>query len=160
MTTQRALLVTALLCFALALGAPTAAVLAQMPDATISVPEQRVGALHVGDPVSNHRRYVRQIGDEYLGGDGIVCQIDSRGRLSEIVVTSPRLVTERLIRVGSSTLDDVVVAYGKPETGRTDDEAILRYPDLGFEVRFPLRRGAKATDDLKVGALVLTSPQR
>lgn len=69
---------------------------------------------------------------------GLVCRVEGR-RVVEIQITSPLYYTEHTLRVGTSTLTNVVQAHGRPASSRRDREdgwLILEYPAL--RAYFPL----------------------
>lgn len=108
--------------------------LAMGGEPTISAREGRAGAVRLGDRAEDARHLLRQKDGTYRTRDGgVVCRVDGSGRIVEISITTPDLVTERLIRAGRSTLTDVVRAYGSPLSSRNDgEEVVLVYPYLRF----------------------------
>lgn len=99
---------------------------------TISAREGRAGVVRLGEKAEDARHLLRQKDGTYRTRDGgVVCRVDGRGRIVEISITTPDLVTERLIRAGRSTLTDVVRAYGNPLSSLNEgEEVVLVYPYL------------------------------
>lgn len=92
------------------------------------------------------------------GDGGLHCRV-ANGRVAEIRITSPLYYTgEHLLRVGSSTITEVVGAHGSPAaTERTADALVVVYDGLRFH--FPLAADPKDQRGIKLGRLDLAGAE-
>lgn len=142
----------ALLAAVLLLAAPPAGA-GLPPELTVATEEGRAGLYRVGQGVAK----ALVAGKDGLyrdpGQPGIECVV-ANGRIAEIHVTSSRLFTERGIRVSTSTMTEVLKAYGRPAgSERAGNQIVLSYP--GFRARFPWvddanRRGEAVLSSLEL----------
>ncbi len=86
------------------------------------------------------------------------CRVEA-GRVAEIRITSPLYFTEEhLLRVGGSTITDVVAAHGSPAGSERDEKAgnlVLVYPNL--RAHFPLAADPSAQRGMKLSRLDLVA---
>jgi hypothetical protein len=93
------------------------------------------------------------------GDGGLHCRVED-GRVAEIRVTSPLYYTaEHLLRIGSSTITEVVGAHGGPAASERTAKALLLVYD-GLRFHFPLAADAKDQRGVKLGRIDLVQSGR
>jgi competence protein ComEC len=102
-------------------------------DVLIVEDEQRVGTWRIGAQVSPSDTVQREKHPFTSRDDTITLKVDDKRRIEEINVYRQGALTQRLISIGTSTIEDVLRRYGTPnKTASQEGKIELTYPMLRF----------------------------